>query len=107
MAAGTPGPGGLAGVACPASATCVTDKAAGAAIIPASRRRARVLMRLPRAARGGTGSGWLPVGGQDLVRVGVPAGQRVGVDERGGQPGDGVQQGMLGAHRDLAGLDGA
>ena len=41
--------------------------------------------------------------GQDVVRV-VAAGFGVGVDERGGQPGDRVQQGMLGADGDLMGL---
>ena len=64
----------------------------------------RPFLRLPRAARRGTGSGWLPVGGQDLVRVGARRWTRVGVDERGGQPGNCVQQRVLRA-RAIGGVD--
>jgi hypothetical protein len=39
------------------------------------------------------------VAGQDVVRVGA-AGLRIGVHQRGGQPRDRVQQGMLGAEGD-------
>jgi hypothetical protein len=43
--------------------------------------------------------------GQDMVRVGA-LGLGVGVDQRGGQPGDRVQQGVLGADGYFVGLHG-
>ena len=41
-----------------------------------------------------------------MVGVGAAVGLRVGVDERGCQPGDGMQQGVLRGDGDLVGLDG-
>jgi hypothetical protein len=45
------------------------------------------------------------VRGQDRVVVGTRVGLRIGVHERRRQPRQRVQQGMLGADRDLMSLD--
>jgi hypothetical protein len=53
------------------------------------------------------GCGPRPVEGKDLVGVGAAVRLRVGVDESGSEPRDGMEQRMLSVDGNLVGMDGA